>query len=77
MHKNGETLSDQTLKDLEKSYPELLIRVHRNTLANKAFISSLVKDSDGHYQVQIKNSDHHISVSRRHTADIKAFLASL
>lgn len=77
IHKNGETLSDQTLKDLEKAYPELLIRVHRNTLVNKVHIGSLLKDQDGHYSVKIKHSEHHVPVSRRHTSDIKAFLATL
>lgn len=77
VHKKGETLSDQTLKDLEQSHPELLIRVHRNTLVNKTFIGSLLKDQEGHYRVQIKNSELHVSVSRRHTADIKAFLTHL
>lgn len=76
-HKNGETLSDQTLKDLEQNYPELLIRAHRNTLINKVYIASLIKDQEGHYHVQIKNTDHIVPVSRRHTADIKAFLAKM
>lgn len=77
VHANGEALSDQTLKDLEQSYPDQLIRVHRNTLINKAHINSLLKKHDGHYEIQIKNSTHCISVSRRHVSDIKSYLASL
>ena len=77
VHANGEALSDQTLKDLEQSYPDQLIRVHRNTLINKAHINSLLKKNDGHYEIQIKNSSHCISVSRRHVSDIKSYLASL
>lgn len=77
VHKDGETLSDQTLKDLEQHHPSLLIRAHRNTLINKMFIGGLVKDQDGHYQVKIKDTNHLISVSRRHTADIKTYLASM
>tara|TARA_R110001592_G_scaffold177076_2_gene417348 strand:+ start:161838 stop:162593 length:756 start_codon:yes stop_codon:yes gene_type:complete len=77
VHEQGETLSDQTLKDLEQAYHSLLIRVHRNTLVNKHLISSLVKKADGHYEINIKNCAQKVSVSRRHVSDIKAFLSTL
>ncbi|MFT6028667.1 MAG: two-component system response regulator AlgR [Oleiphilaceae bacterium] len=77
VHEQGQTLSDQTLKDLEQQFQDLLIRVHRNTLINKRFISSLVKKQGGHYEVHIKNCSQKVSVSRRHVSDIKNFLSSL
>ncbi len=77
VHEHGETLSDQTLKDLEQAHQDLLIRVHRNTLVNKTFIHSLVKKPDGHYEITIKNCLEKVSVSRRHVSDIKGFLSSL
>jgi two-component system response regulator AlgR len=77
VHEQGETLSDQTLKDLEQEYQDLLIRAHRNTLINKRFISSLVKKKGGHYEVHIKKCSQIVSVSRRHVSDIKDFLSSL
>tara|TARA_R110001592_G_scaffold86031_1_gene254018 strand:- start:24872 stop:25627 length:756 start_codon:yes stop_codon:yes gene_type:complete len=77
VHKQGETLSDQTLKDLEQEYQGLLIRVHRNTLINKRLISSLIKKSDGHYEINIKNCSQNVSVSRRHVSDVKIFLNNL
>lgn len=77
VHEHGETLSDQTLKDLELEYQDLLIRVHRNTLINRQFISGLVKKKDGHYEVNIKSCEQNINVSRRHVSDIKDFLNSL
>ena len=77
VHEQGETLSDQTLKDLELEFQDLLIRVHRNTLINKRFISRLVKKQGSHYEVHIKNCTQNVSVSRRHVSDIKDFLSSL
>ena len=77
VHARGETLSDQTLKDLEQSYPELLLRAHRNTLVNKRHISSLSKNNSGHYEIHIKHCPDRIGVSRRHVSDIKHYLASL
>jgi two-component system response regulator AlgR len=77
VHEQGETLSDQTLKDLEQEYQDELIRVHRNTLVNKHFISSLVKKQDGHYEIHCKNCSQKVTVSRRHVSVIKDFLSSL
>jgi len=77
VHEDGETLSDQTLKELEKIYPDTLLRVHRNTLVNTQHIGSLSKDGEGHYQIQIKNSSHLIQVSRRHVSDVKAQLMQI
>lgn len=77
VHTGGETLSDQTLKDLEQTYPDLLLRAHRNTLINKNHISALVKNKSGQYEIKFKNYSHCVTVSRRHVGDIKNFLASL
>jgi|TARA_R110001599_G_scaffold19691_5_gene75209 two-component system response regulator AlgR len=77
IHEQGETLSDQTLKDLEQEYQNHFIRVHRNTLVNKYFISSLVKKQDGHYEIHCKNCTQKVTVSRRHVTVIKDFLNSL
>jgi len=71
VHRDGETLSDQTLKELEQRYPNALLRTHRNSLVNVAHIHGLSKQSDGQYVIRIKGSDHMVSVSRRHVTDIK------
>lgn len=77
VHEQGETLSDQTLKDLELLYPDWLIRVHRNTLVNKKMITGLHKKADGHYEVQLQNCPQPVSISRRHVSDLKEFLDHL
>lgn len=77
VHKKGETLSDQTLKDLEQSYPDLLLRAHRNTLVNKQHISSLTKSSSGQYEIHLQSCPDRIIVSRRHVSDIKLYLSNL
>ncbi len=77
VHRDGETLSDQTLKELEEQYATELIRVHRNTLVNLAHVSVLCKDSEGHHQLRFKSTDHTVSISRRHVSEIKARLTHL
>ena len=70
-HTKGESLSDQTLKELERIHPDELIRVHRNTLVNISHISALHKNSEGHYQIRMKDDAHNVTISRRHVAEIK------
>lgn len=77
VHREGETLTDQTLKELEEEYAAELIRVHRNTLVNRANVSALIKDSEGHHQLKFKSCEHTVLISRRHVSDIKAQLKFL
>lgn len=73
-HQEGETLTDLTLKELEASYPDSLLRIHRNTLVGQRYIKSLLRDSSGHYQIQLHTSPRQLRVSRRHSAALKNWL---
>ncbi|MFD2230355.1 LytTR family DNA-binding domain-containing protein [Alkalimarinus sediminis] len=75
-HQNGETVIDNTLKELEAGYAPRFLRTHRNSLVNTDYIEALIRDNAGHYIVRLKNSIGEIPVSRRHTSDVKAWLAS-
>jgi len=77
VHSEGETLSDQTLKELETLYSTELIRVHRNTLVNLSHVSAVFKDVEGHHQLRFKACDHTVLISRRHVSDIKEQLKHL
>ena len=77
VHREGETLSDQTLKELEELYSAELIRVHRNTLVNLSHVSALFKDGEGHHQLRFKACDHTVLISRRHVSEIKEQLKHL
>ena len=71
IHKQGETLSNQTLKELEESLEDQFIRAHRNTLVNKQHIKALLKSKDGGHQIELSEGQR-IDVSRRHYSTIKA-----
>jgi two-component system response regulator AlgR len=77
VHENGETLSDQTLKELEHAYPDTLLRAHRSTLVHGKHISAMHKDSDGHYYLLIRGTEHRILVSRRHVSELKQQILKL
>ncbi|MBS3803860.1 MAG: response regulator transcription factor [Oleiphilaceae bacterium] len=70
-HDRGETVTDFTLKELEQNYPELLLRIHRQTLVGAHHITALYRGKDGHYRIQLGNQDTELAVSRRHATDVR------
>ena len=73
-HTRGETVSDYTLKELESSHPEALLRIHRHTLVGVAFIRALSRDANGHSAVILRDGRGELPVSRRHTGAVKQWL---
>ncbi len=75
VHAEGETLCDYSLRELEKLYPQRLLRVHRNTLINTDYLVGLVRAGNRH-QVRLSDGrDTHLNVSRRHAAAVRDWLA--
>jgi two-component system response regulator AlgR len=73
-HTQGETLIDHTLKELEQEFPDKLLRIHRNTLVNKVYIEAIYKSSTGQHQLQLRNVNSRLSVSRRHLPEVKSHI---
>lgn len=77
MHKNGETLIDDTLKDLETEFEGVFVRVHRNALVSIRYIEKLERMPSGQYELQLKDTEFRPVVSRRHVASARELLANL
>lgn len=77
IHKGGETLIDDTLKDLEKEFEDIFVRVHRNALVAVREIAKLERMPSGQYELQLKNTDYRPVVSRRHVASVRELLSRL
>ena len=77
IHRQGETLIDDTLKELETELQSEFIRIHRNSLVAVKEIHGLERNVEGHYEIRLKTVDYRPIVSRRHVSTIKALLASL
>lgn len=75
-HDRGETVSDYTLKELEQSYPESLLRIHRNTLVGCRFIEAMTRTSEGQYVIRLKDRETRLQVSRRHASSVREWLQS-
>jgi two-component system response regulator AlgR len=76
-HGEGEIIVDETLKELEEEFGERFIRVHRNALVAARFIVGLNRQSDGHYQIQLKDVEEAVDISRRHVAAVRKVVKSL
>jgi two-component system response regulator AlgR len=76
-HGEGEIIVDETLKELEEEFGERFLRVHRNALVAARFIVGLSRQSDGHYQIQLKDVEETVDISRRHVAAVRKVVKSL
>lgn len=73
-HTRGETVCDYTLKELESSYPEFLLRSHRHTLVGVRFIEGLRRTPDGHHLILLREKRGELPVSRRHASGVRQWL---
>jgi two-component system, LytTR family, response regulator AlgR len=76
-HRQGETLIDDTLKELEDEFAGRFVRVHRNALVAIPLIEKLERLPSGQYELHLKNTPYRPAVSRRHVADVKDLLSRL
>lgn len=76
-HGGGEVLIDDTLKELEDEFGDLLLRVHRNALVVRAQIAGLERIALGQYRIKLTDSTPGPQVSRRHLAEVRRALENL
>jgi len=74
---DGEILIEETLKALEEEFTDLFVRIHRNALVARRYISGLVRDETVHGQVTLSGVTATLEVSRRHIADIRRLVRAL
>ena len=77
MHHGGDTLIDDTLKELEEEFESSFVRVHRNALVAIKNIEKLERLPSGQYELRLKGTDFRPVVSRRHVAAVRELLSSL
>ncbi|PHS20473.1 MAG: DNA-binding response regulator [Kangiella sp.] len=77
MHINGETIIEDTLKELQVEFAETFIRVHRNALIAKDYISGLYRDGEGHSYITLKDLGTKLEISRRHLSEVKKLIKRL
>lgn len=76
-HTEGETLIDDTLKELEGEFADRFVRIHRNALVAVDHIEGMEKAPEGHYQVRLQGLEERPVVSRRHVSKLRNLLVHL
>ena len=72
-HADGETLIDDSLKQLEEEFPQRFMRIHRSYLVASDRVQRLENTDDG-VILWLRGSDHPLPVSRRHAPGVKKHL---
>lgn len=75
-HAGGETLIEESLKQLEEEFPDLFVRIHRSVLVAVAAIEALEKDTAGGYHVRLRGPGPSLPVSRRQVTELKSRLGA-
>ncbi|WP_461517474.1 LytR/AlgR family response regulator transcription factor [Porticoccus sp.] len=76
-HMDGESLLDETLKELEDEFEGRFVRIHRNALVSIPHIEGLERNIDGQFFVRLQGMDIRPQVSRRHVAPLRKLLEQI
>ena len=70
-HSRGDDLIDEPLKTLETELERDFVRIHRKLLVSLAHIASVEKSRGGGTEVQLRDRDTRLGVSRRHVTRLR------
>ncbi len=74
LHRQGEVLIDEPLKELEKRFSDYFVRVHRSTLVRVDVIKGLRAMGEGKFAVELEGTHVRMPVSRRHLPAIRQII---
>ncbi|MGC4029092.1 MAG: LytTR family DNA-binding domain-containing protein [Steroidobacteraceae bacterium] len=73
-HPGGDDLIEDSLRQLETELGAGFIRIHRNTLVNRACVAALERNAEGQYLLRLRGIAEPLAVSRRLAAEVKEAL---
>lgn len=76
-HAQGETLIDDSLKQLEEEFGDQFLRVHRSALVSRQRLDRLETLEEGGHTLFLKGLEEGIAVSRRHLPSVRRAMKSL
>lgn len=76
-YRGGETIIEDTLKELQIEFSESFVRIHRNAIVAKKFITGVHRDNQGHSYVVLGGEEKRLEISRRHLSDVKRLISQL
>ena len=76
-HAGGEVIIDETLRELEKEFADIFLRIHRNALVAKHHILGLEKSVSGQIGVRLNDIEEPVDISRRHLPGVRKVIRRL
>lgn len=76
-HEGGETLIDDTLKELEQEFGARLVRTHRSVLVMLDRVEAMEKNRIGQFELRLTGTELRPVVSRRHAGHLRDLLSRL
>jgi DNA-binding LytR/AlgR family response regulator len=73
-HLDGVLLVDRSLRAFERDFPDLLLRIHRNTLIARSRLCGLEKQPDGSTLALLIDCEDRPAISRRHLSEVRRWL---
>ena len=70
-------LIEETLKALEDEFAGQFVRIHRNALVARRYITGMEKDEEGRVCVRLADISQTLEVSRRHAAQVRKLVRAL
>jgi two-component system response regulator AlgR len=77
IHERGDTVIDDSLTELERRFPDLFFRVHRNALISRRHLRGLERTTEGTAHVLLSGTDRKPEVSRRNLSALRKLLSEL
>ena len=74
VHKGGESLIEEPLKQLEEEFGNRFIRIHRNALVSVAHIGGMEKTPEGKQRLVLLGSNTRLEISRRHLPEVRKMI---
>ena len=70
----GEFLIEEALRGLEEEFGDAFIRIHRNALVARRYLSGLERDAEGRLCAVLRGVDERLEVSRRQQSEVRRLL---
>jgi len=77
VHERGDTVIDDSLMELERRFPDLFFRVHRNALISRRHLRGLERTPEGNAHALLSGTDRKPEVSRRNVSSLRKLLSEL
>lgn len=74
IHSTGEALIDHSLKEVETLLGDYVLRIHRNSLLNRARLTAIRRDGAGRHFAEAQGLDRPLEISRRALPQVRQAL---